>query len=71
MGIGQRAHESQAETGWWSEFFARQDKLQPLRSYLTPSAEVTAEAMAEAEMARWCASQGLVFEDIEDDDETS
>ncbi len=60
------AHETAIQVGWWSERFAREERLSSLAHYLRPPEPLTEAAMADAEMTRWALGAGLEVVDIEE-----
>lgn len=62
-----RQFELAATTGWFSERFAREERLNGLDYYLRPNPNLAAEE-AEAEIARWAAGYGLEVVDLDPDE---
>lgn len=66
---GKRTFEVAMMTGWWSERFAREERLSGLPHYMNP---VAADAVddGDALIASFGMMHGLQVDDIEDSEET-
>lgn len=63
---GKRASELAAASGWWSERFAREERLSPLAHYLNPTPSEADDG--DALIAAFGMTHGLAVDDVDGDE---